>query len=112
MSNSGLAWTFVDIALLVFGVGGVGSLFVALLRGKGVVGIVCALLVACFFLTIVTALFHWASWTSDPSVFVAFGSPYKTAPGWQALTYFAALGVVGQLVAYLLMRAGRRVADG
>jgi ABC-2 type transport system permease protein len=109
MQPSGLARSFIDIVLLCLAIGGVGTLAVAVLRSSLATAVTGAVLVASFFLTTVAGLLSWPGWTTRPSVFDAFGSPYLAMPGIGSLTYLVALGVVGVLAAYIAMRRGARI---
>lgn len=106
---AGLARAFLDIVILCFAIGGVGMLAVTVLRSAAATGVTGGLLVACFFLTTVAGLLSWPSWTSRPSVFDAFGSPYFTMPGSGSLIYLLGLGFGGVLAAYVAMRRGMRI---
>ncbi len=109
-SAGGLLRTLLDIVLLGFAIGGVGLVATAVLRSSAATGVTGGILVVCFFLTTVAGLLAWPSWTSRPSVFDAFGTPYLSWPVVGSLVYLAALGVVGSLMAYLAMRRGMRIA--
>ena len=111
VSAAGLLRSFVDIVLLAFAIGGVGIFAVTMLRSAVATGLTGALLVACFFLTTVAGLLGWPGWTTSPSVFDAFGTPYLTLPSAGSLIYLLVLGGGGVLASYYAMRRGLRVAD-
>lgn len=106
---AGLERSFVEIVLLCAASGGVGMLAVAVLRSSLATAVTAALLVASFFLTTVAGLLAWPAWTTSPSVFDAFGSPYLAMPGAGSVTYLAVLGLGGLLAAYVAMRRGARI---
>jgi len=110
VSFAGLLRTFLDIVLLNFAIGGVGLVATAVFRSAAATGVTGGFLVVCFFLTTVAGLLSWPSWTSRPSVFDAFGSPYLSMPLTGSLIYLVALGGIGVLVAYIAMRRGMRIA--
>ncbi len=109
-SFTGLLRTFLAIVLLSFAIGGVGLMVVTVFRSAAATGITGGVLVASFFLTTVTGLLSWPAWTSRPSVFDAFGTPYLSTPAAGSLAYLFALGAGGLLVAYVAMRRGMRIA--
>ncbi|MFI5287205.1 MAG: hypothetical protein ACHQ4F_12900 [Candidatus Dormibacteria bacterium] len=109
VSVGGLLRSFVDVLLLSFAIGGVGLLLVTIFRSAAATGVTGGLLVASFFLTTIAGLLSWPSWTTRPSVFDAFGSPYLSLPATGSLVYLALLGSVGILAAYLAMRRGMRI---
>ncbi len=111
VNAGGLARTFVDILLLSFAVGGIGMLATTLFRSATATGVTGAVLVACFFLTTVTALLSWPSWTNRPSVFDAFGTPYVSMPVTGSILYLGVLGVAGVGLAYYGMRRGLRIVN-
>jgi hypothetical protein len=110
LDSAGLLRTFVDAILFGFGVGGVGLLVVAIFRSAAATAVIGGVLVASFFLTTIAGLLQWPAWTNRPSVFDAFGSPYKGWPSAGSLAYLAALGVMGAAVAFAVMHRGDRVA--
>jgi hypothetical protein len=110
LDGGGLLRTFATAILFGCGVGGVGLLVVAIFRSAASTAVTGALLVACFFLTTISGLLHWPGWTSRPSVFDAFGSPYQGWPASGSLIYLGALGVVGAAASYLVMKRGARIA--
>jgi ABC-2 type transport system permease protein len=110
LDAAGLLRTFVDAILFGFGVGGVGLLVVAIFRSAAATAVIGAVLVASFFLTTIAGLLRWPDLTNRPSVFDAFGSPYKAWPSAGSLAYLVALGVMGATAAFAVMQRGDRVA--
>jgi hypothetical protein len=103
--------TFGDLVLLCFAIGGFGLLMTTVFRSAAATGITAGLLVASLFLTTLTGLLSWPSWTNRPSVFDAFGTPYVSMPRTSSLIYLLVLGAGCVMVAYVAMRRGMRVAD-
>ncbi|HVB77947.1 MAG TPA: hypothetical protein VNI34_09145 [Candidatus Nitrosotalea sp.] len=109
-STAGLARTVFDVVVLSFGIGGIGLVTTAYWRSGVATGITAGLLIASFFLTTIAGLLTWPSWTSRPSLFDAFGTPYLSMPRPWSLTYLIVLGLAGLAAAYLVMRQGRRIS--
>ncbi len=110
VTAAGSARAFLGVVLLCFAIGGAGLFVVTLLRNGAATGVIAGLLVASFFLTTLAGLLSWPSWSSSPSVFDAFGSPYLSLPGAGSVIYLLALGSGGLLAAYAAMRGGARIA--
>jgi ABC-2 type transport system permease protein len=110
LDSAGLMRAFLDTALFGSSVGCVGLLAVALWRSGVATAVISALLVGCFFLTTISALLGWPSWSNRPSVFDAFGNPYLGWPSIGSLVYLGVLGAVCAMGSYLAMQRGGRVA--
>ena len=107
----GLGRAFFDILLLSFAIGGIGTLATTIFRSGMATGATGAVLVVCFFLTTVAGLLSWPSWTTRPSVFDAFGTPYVSMPLTGSIVYLAVLGAAGVALAYYGMRRGLRIVN-
>ena len=110
LDAGGLTRTFLDVVIFGFAVGGVGLVAAAIFRNGVATAVVAALVVACLFLTTISGLLNWPSWTNRPSVFDAFGSPYLTFPDIGSVSYLVALGAAGAIASYVVMKRGARIA--